>query len=316
VVFARSRALLHAALVCALLAGGTFLASPAAAAEGETDSQVIDFESGDFARFPVESGGQGEIVTSPVRAGRYAARYVMTGNGRSESAGARVPVGQDMWAGWSLNIPEDFPSDASGTVSQFIGYQPPCHTGGNFHLKVRDDQWGTWLRHRGERGNSTDTYDLGPVRKGEWSDILVHARWTSGDDGFFELYVDGELLQRETGPTFVDCPQGPYFKAGIYAGAPAGTTVYMDEYRMQVGGSCADVAPDPAECPGEPSPDDDPTSSPTPTPRTSPPPAEAPDDNDTATEDTPAQGEPDTRFSALLAELRRLLEQLLGAVAS
>ena len=54
--------------------------------------------------------------------------------------------------------------------------------------------------------------------RGKWSDILVHANWTSERDGFFHVYVNGEtntaVFLEWTDEERPD--REVYFKFGIY----------------------------------------------------------------------------------------------------
>lgn len=311
----RSRLLAHAAVLAMVLALlGVVAPAQAQAQRPPRVDDVVDFETGDLSQWRgacsgCRDGGEAgvEVVRDPVRAGAHAGRYRSDGY-RAESAADRLPLDQDTWLGWSLLIPEDFPDRGRGTVSQVAGYQPPCHTGANFHLKVADGEWGAWLRNMGR--NTQDVYGLAPVREGQWSDVLLNARWTHTDNGYLKLYIDGELLLERSGPTMVNCDEGPYFKAGVYAGLPKGTTVFVDEYRMVADGSCADVAVDPAECPGGSPPPAVPSPGPTAEPEPTDPPDQAPGPEPTDPPDQdPEPEELDLRglLERLVAELERFL---------
>lgn len=217
------------------------------AEEALTYAKTIFFETATFSEFPVEEG-TASIVTSPVREGRYAAKYTATG-ARSESKTGRFKRDTEYWFGWSIYVPPEFSNTSSQTVSQLAGYQPPCHTGANLHVKIRNGQWGLWKRHMGTV--TGDVYNLAPVRKGRWTDLVVHAKFTPRSDGFLRFWVDGQKVHDVAGSTFVNCPHGPYFKAGLYAGAPRGAFLFVDEFRAAEGNVGYDaVVPRGSSAPG------------------------------------------------------------------
>ena len=82
--------------------------------------------------------------------------------------------------------------------------------------------------------------------RGRWSDFLVHVKWTSGNNGFFRVYVNGEVEARYdwSGPTKRRGYGDVFFKFGMYTvkvtdEIPA-RVVYYDDVRK--GSSCADVS--------------------------------------------------------------------------
>ena len=34
---------------------------------------------------------------------------------------------------------------------------------------------------------------------GQWYDVVVHARWSMGDDGFYQMWVNGKQTANDTG---------------------------------------------------------------------------------------------------------------------
>lgn len=67
---------------------------------------------------------------------------------------------------------------------------------------------------------------------GRWHDILVHARWTTSDQGFTRIYVDGALMVDYTGYTRTSGNVDVYFKYGIYRHASSvSSVIYYDEIR-------------------------------------------------------------------------------------
>ena len=52
--------------------------------------------------------------------------------------------------------------------------------------------------------------------RGRWVDWVFHVRWSAGDDGFIEVWRDGEQIVDDTGVNCVPAEFAPYLKFGIY----------------------------------------------------------------------------------------------------
>ena len=120
----------------------------------------------------------------------------------------------EKWYHWSIYLPPDYPVIYPVKVAL-----------GQFHQKGSHP---VWMFQNGSGGYSIDNQTIGSTlsktqvltdeeMRGKWSDILVHARWTSERDGFFHVYVNGEPQPRHSwsGPTKKPGRQ-VYFKFGIY----------------------------------------------------------------------------------------------------
>jgi hypothetical protein len=225
-------------------------------------SNIIEtgnFESG-FTPFDRE--GNSLLVSSPVRAGKYAARFDLSkGNVRNEVAGKRASVGGTYWYGWSLFVPNDYVT-ARGKefVTQFLKWQShePKWTGpGNCLLKTENGRWKFKINYQKSpttKSIKSTTVDLGPYKRGKWTDWVMHVKWSYKSDGFLRLYKDGKLVFSKDGATYFNIPKGPYFKMGIYVGKNnknwskhrklTSRTIYGDEYRMgNAKATYKDVAP-------------------------------------------------------------------------
>lgn len=66
------------------------------------------------------------------------------------------------------------------------------------------------------KGVDTQTWDLGAIPKGQWIDLVVHAKWSYKSDGLLEVWKNGKLVVRKTGPNTYNDKTGPFFKIGIY----------------------------------------------------------------------------------------------------
>lgn len=87
--------------------------------------------------------------------------------------------------------------------------------------------------------NVDSSLAIGSFSPGRWHRIDWHIKWSTGDDGFVEVSVDGEKKGRLTGPNqYEDSGGGPgvYFKLGLYSGrGGGGTTVFFDDIRGEWG---------------------------------------------------------------------------------
>ncbi len=166
----------------------------------------------------------------PVRAGDNALRFEVRAGDCSWSPGGwndcdndrerHELLSADSWSGgtvwyhWSIYLPADYPIIYPVKVAL-----------GQFHQKGSHP---VWMFQNGNGGYIVDNQTSGSTSwttpiltdeemRGNWNDILVHARWTSERDGFFNVYVNGETEPRHTwnGPT--KKPGGQvYFKFGLY----------------------------------------------------------------------------------------------------
>jgi hypothetical protein len=142
--------------------------------------------------------------------------------------------GDEYWYAWSFYVPANIPQADwvyYGQFQQHHNYdsiwmfmkragQPFCAV---FDW-ARNKNWSCTNKNH----HLIDDYSFA----GRWHDILVHAKWTTKNDGFTRIYVDGNLVVDYTGYTRTVENSGVYFKYGIYRpGSSANTVVYYDEIR-------------------------------------------------------------------------------------
>ncbi len=236
----------------AILAGifGLYLLGQSCAApfvivdEAEPDevSRIFtgDYETGDFRQWnncqavhinsscdEVDSSRYGmRIVTSPVRQGRYAARFeVRDGDVPDFGGGERAEVaddaaggveGDEMWYQWSTQFTANFPLTGWGAVvSQWhdaSGHSPPL----SFDV-IDGTHWGLVK-------DGAAVMWKAPQSPGTWQDIKIHIVWSSDPSvGLVEVWHNGVRQSFSGGGcsgticrTSTIGAGGIYFKQGYY----------------------------------------------------------------------------------------------------
>lgn len=136
------------------------------------------------------------------------------------------PVGSEVWVGWSLFLPGDFPVPRTE--------DGPNITLGQFHQ--RDSSGPEMLFNLRRNALEVELSDptrldddpMNPVPRfriteivpsqallGRWTRFVVNARWSRGNDGFVRVYVNGRQVWSYDGPT-TNSTAPIYFKYGIY----------------------------------------------------------------------------------------------------
>lgn len=149
-------------------------------------------------------------------------------------AGGENLEGDEYWYAWSFYVPVTFTPAAWVFYGQFIQHhnydsiwmfmkragQPFCAV---FDW-VRNNNWNCTLKNH----ILIDDENFA----GRWHDILVHAKWTTGESGFTKIYVDDALVVDYKGYTRTQGNEDVYFKYGIYRHqSSANTVIYYDEVR-------------------------------------------------------------------------------------
>jgi hypothetical protein len=212
----------------------------------------LDFESGDFSGWTEKfaASHSGRIVQSPVRRGKYAARFELragddTGDGvRAELKEMHfAPLGREIWYSFSTFIPPDFPIvDTYTVISQWHASEDPGENAasrspvlahrygeGTFVIDIR---FSSTKIQRVNDGASKVLYQQKDFPKGVWHDFVYRVRWSYRSDGFVECWLDGKRIIDYQGPVGYNDNDGPYFKFGLYhQDGERPFVVYHDEYR-------------------------------------------------------------------------------------
>lgn len=215
-----------------------------------------DFEIGGLSRFSFSGNDTVEIVTEPVRKGKYAAKFYLD-RLRSEVSyrteivpvnqlpeyrkeGGRkrsllVEIGGEYWYAFSSYIPRNWVRDPEPEIiAQWHG-RPDKHLGEANRsppLAIRiqgdsyivDRRWDSTLitpRKRKKRYSGEEYIAVGPISGdlGKWTDWVVHVKWSYRDEaeGMLRIWKNGHQIVERVGPNcFNDEAGGPYFKIGVY----------------------------------------------------------------------------------------------------
>ncbi|QYY37244.1 heparin lyase I family protein [Ruficoccus sp. ZRK36] len=245
---------------------------------GQGYAQMIfeeDFESAelDLTKWKYHLDGNTalvDIVDTTARSGSRSAHMktvAANGDRRAEIVPKfpRFVWGEEYWVGFSLMV--HTPVEKAGAVHQHHSVPNnnnwDCGAGPNsFTIQARDDvdllmrtatnpeYIEAVPKSNSALGNSVPT----PVAylPDEWTDIVYHFRYAPDETGFFQIWVDGEMVLDHQGPTvyridYCGKPkvQEQYMKIGLYPAAKGGDgEIYYDELRVAGAlSSYADVAP-------------------------------------------------------------------------
>ena len=99
-----------------------------------------------------------------------------------------------------------------------------------FSLHLDADRGRIFVRHREDNGNFDALWST-ELKTDSWYDFAFRAYWSRGNDGFFQIYLDGRLQYQYNGRTLNDSNR-IYTKWGIY-GQP--TKLIVDEVSIVEG---------------------------------------------------------------------------------
>jgi hypothetical protein len=209
------------AIALALMLSGAAAAAPL---------WVGDFETGDYLqwsdRIDVQPGTTDRItvVTSPVAQGRYALKATvypgdLVNSGNRAELVLRNPMfrqGDEVWFHWFTMFPEDFQT----TLDWVLWTQ--CH-GSGFGFPITFNLHGNELNMRvmAHAYDAAGDWEGGvlwkaPLEKGKWMEFVLHVKFSDSDDGFVELWKDGQLVVPKTNHPTLDPGDYCYLKQGIY----------------------------------------------------------------------------------------------------
>lgn len=204
---------------------------------------LADFESNDLSQLGTQQAQADSlsIVTSPVRAGKYAVRTLLRASDPKVNSGqraefsdrktTRIEMEKDYWYGLSVFIPGDF---TAPTKTDAVIFQWHTQQGGPspvLAIRVKNGEWKITSDATDKRRTLTKL----PFEKERWTDWVVHVRWSAEAKGFWTIWKDGVEVVNESG-IITQYPEalGPYAKFGQYHSVDEvpQNVLYFDEYRV------------------------------------------------------------------------------------
>ncbi|WP_375770586.1 polysaccharide lyase [Archangium gephyra] len=220
-----------------------------------------DFETGNLSQWDREqsvSSSRLQVVSSPVREGRYALKTIVrqgddpinaSGNRNELLYLDREAAGSEFFYKWSTLFPSSFPRSPKWQIfTQWhhdgSGGSPPLE------FYVVDDQ--LRLRVGGSSGKIVWT---APLKREQWNDFVLHVKWSPDPKtGFVELYHNGKVVLPLMKVATQYSGQLNYLKMGLYRDesiAPEGV-VFHDGFAQAT--RLEDVMPAPVVATPEPTP--------------------------------------------------------------
>jgi hypothetical protein len=206
--------------------------------------------------------GVGEVVPSVTnsiaRSGSESCRMVLSGsqtrselilggNGGGSTAGTvEFHEGSEYWYGFSFDI-QQMVYGHPGAHNLIMQFKSNGEGSPNFGLQLWDvnGEKGLWTAGTSMQVGSSGERFLAPVSERQWHDVAIHFRASSQGAGFYEIFLDGKLVDsRSNVSMIVPGHTSAYIKNGLYrnGGAIPGTSeINLDSAKL--GTSLASVQP-------------------------------------------------------------------------
>lgn len=235
-----------------------------------------DFENGLInGKGWIISGNAPVVSTDMVRDGKYAMKTVLNRltspksfrTEVSQSGFVTVPVGGDIWYGFSIGLPNSYVKDNIWEIVAQWHSVPDTNLGEHNYIQnpplslhTGNGVWTISSIWDSKPLTTKDTYEgkknynLGAYETGKFTDWVFHIRWSPKSDGLLQVWKDGKQVVNTPGPLGFNDAVAPYFKMGIYKGwtdrvSPVGIVsqrvLYHDAIKVAVGSNVKyeDVAP-------------------------------------------------------------------------
>lgn len=191
-----------------------------------------------------------KITTRYARSGKHAVEITVHENDiaahgdgetwveRAELDSGHFPLlNKEAWYGFSFLIPKDFPIVNERLVISSCKQTDVPRP--NLAQRFRNGKHTLTIEAVGKKKE----FSLPKIRLGEWMDMIFRVRYSGGEDGLVEVWVNGDRVVHYSGPTAE--PNGKnafYHKIGLYRDRfKKLMTMYFDNYTM--GPNMASVDP-------------------------------------------------------------------------
>lgn len=220
-----------------------------------------------------EQANLAEVVAEPepVRHGQYAVKFFVDRlNSQYSYRSMIIPkaepyvwaveqdIGKHWWYGFSTYFPASWIKDNIWDLVAQMHGRPDLDIGEDYRnpfLAMYTDGESIAIRNKWDsKRNTFETgsreYEVsrilwtGPILKEQWTDWVMHAKWSYQDDGIIEFWRNGVQIVSAKGPNCFNDERGGYFDIGIYKGwrdrfEPEGIVstrlIYFDEIRIAQG---------------------------------------------------------------------------------
>lgn len=151
----------------------------------------------------------------------------------------------ELWYRWSFLIPKDYQFNPTTDDLQIIGQlhlvgdevlAPPV----SINYGIKNNQSGIYVSYGLKDINKSKVAESF-ITLGKWVDVALHIKWSAGNDGFIEVYKNGQPISifngadyKVYGPNLPDKNSVAFFKLGLYRGHNIKTTnsIYFDEVKI------------------------------------------------------------------------------------
>ena len=206
----------------------------------EADAIASFWLSGDYGAGRYEPGAIA-LTAERARSGSRSVRIIVNegdikqvgGDGkdteRAELDSGKHPfIGQDVWYGFSVLVPPDFPiADNRLVIAQWKQSDAPG--GPLVAQRFRDGRHTITVRAHNDK-----RYDLPELKTGRWHDMIYHICFSPGRDGLLEVWMNGKQVVDAKGPvTISGGGDRIYNKIGLYRDRlKQPMTIYFDNYAL------------------------------------------------------------------------------------
>lgn len=166
------------------------------------------------------------------------------------------PIDFVRWYSFSVYFPPDFPIESNRLAfaqwhSHWQFRQPDRMPALAF--RFINGKLSITLRHSADSSipnpdsvPSQELFQKSHFRIGQWHDFVVQTKWSYGNEGFVNIWWNGEQIVAYKGPVGYNEPAAPEFKFGLYRDATIST--YIDYFNhVKSGDKPRDVDFDPAK---------------------------------------------------------------------
>jgi hypothetical protein len=178
----------------------------------------------------------GTSPTYPVREGTHSVKFTLNktdpdvqGSKRAELRLGAIPANSEYTYRFSIFIPTTYQRDASPEILAQWHDFPDFNLGETWRspplcLLTANDNWNLSNKSDprpktpsiNDPGITSQSRNLGPIAKGQWTDFVFHVKWSYQSNGVLEVWKNGQLIFRKYGPNTYNDRVGPYILIGPY----------------------------------------------------------------------------------------------------